>query len=277
LNANVVSASYFSALGLPLVAGRFFSPQSLPAAGRVGVINQEAADLYFDGKPLGLSIIDERGARTEIVGVVSTKEFGAFQQRAEPSIYFPMWQGSPLRMILFLAGTQWNRRLATVLREKIQSLPATGPAPIVIQTLDAQLSQSAFAPLRIATLIGGASTSAAMLLSMLGLFSAQLDAERQRRRKLALQIALGAQRWRIVSRVLRDAAWLAVAGTLIGAAVSLATLRLLIGQVAAVTSSSYRVWLIAPLLPAIAVMIASIIPACRASLANPLTILRDDK
>jgi ABC-type lipoprotein release transport system permease subunit len=277
LNANVVSPGYFSALGLPLITGRAFSERPFSGQGRVGVINQEAADLYFGGKPLGMSVIDERGVRTEIIGVMGAKEFGAFQQRTEPSIYFPMWQGCPPRMTLILGVATWNSRISTALRRRIESVPGNDPVPITIETLDAQLSQSAFAPLRIATLIGGASTSTAMLLSMLALLSAQLDAEHQRRRKVALHIALGAQRWHIVFTVMKDAGWLAVAGTLIGTVVSLATMRFLIGQAAIITSSSYRVWLTAPLLPAIAVMIASVIPACRASFADPLTIMREDK
>jgi hypothetical protein len=63
-------------------------------------------------------------------------------------------------------------------------------APVVIKTLDMQLAQSGLAPLRIATLILGASASTALVLSFLGLLRVQSDAERQRRRELALHMAI---------------------------------------------------------------------------------------
>jgi len=67
LNADVVSANYFGALDLPLMAGQMFPDHRIPGQGRVGAINQEAADLYFNGKPLGAGVIDDNtGVRTEM-------------------------------------------------------------------------------------------------------------------------------------------------------------------------------------------------------------------
>ncbi len=276
LSANVVSPTYFSALDLPLIAGQGFTEHHVPGQGRVGVINQEAADLYFSGGPLGVGIIDDRGVRTEIVGVVGSKVFGTFQQHAEPTIYFPMWQERPPRMTLIIKSSKRNGRLLADLRRRIESVPAHDPAPAVIKTLDTQLAQSAFAPLRITTLIGGASASSGLILSILGLFCAQNDSERQRLRELALRLALGAQRWRIVFKVLKDAGRLVLLGTVIGSFVSLALLRLLIADAVSITSPPFWLWMIAPLLPAVAVMIASVIPASRASKVDPLTIMSDN-
>src|SRR5579863_5777201 len=53
LNVNVVSAAYFKTMWLSLVAGREPDPGQAPGQVRAGVVNQEAADLYFGGKPLG--------------------------------------------------------------------------------------------------------------------------------------------------------------------------------------------------------------------------------
>jgi hypothetical protein len=61
----------------------------------VGVTNQEAADLNFNGKPLGAGVIDDSGVRTEIIGVVRSQVFGTFEQHAEPTIYFPMCKTVP--------------------------------------------------------------------------------------------------------------------------------------------------------------------------------------
>jgi ABC-type antimicrobial peptide transport system permease subunit len=115
-----------------------------------------------------------------------------------------------------------------------------------------------------------------LLLSILGLLGALSDAAQQRRRELAIRVALGAQRWRIIQQVLIEGGRLACAGTLIGMLGSLALARLL-GRIAPGHSSpALWVWLAAPLLLAIAVIIASVLPARRALIVSPLTIIRDD-
>ncbi len=277
LNANVVSPNYFGALDLPLIAGQEFPEHQVPGQGRVGVINQEAADLYFNGKALGAAVIDESGVRTEIIGVVSSKAFGTFEQHAEPTIYFPMWQDCPSRMTLILKVSKWNGGLRADLRRRVENLQGNNLAPITINRLDNQLAQSSFAQLRIATLIGSASAATALLLSIFGLFSAQSDAEHQRRRDRALRMALGAQRWRIVFMVMKNAGRLAFAGAVIGTLISLALLRSLIGDIATINSPPFWLWLVAPLLSTVVVMIASVIPAHRASMIAPLAMMRDGR
>jgi putative ABC transport system permease protein len=276
LSVNVVSPSYFNALDLYLVAGRQFPEHQMPDQVRVGVINQEAADLYFSGKPVGAGIIDEQGVRTEIIGVVRSRALGTFQQHAEPTIYLPMQQDCAPRMTLILEGSKLNARKLAGMRLKIESLSGGDLAPIAIESLDAHLARSALAPLRIATLLSSALAFLALVLSVLGLFSAQSDAERQRRRELALRIALGAQRWRIVSSVITSAVQIALAGTAIGTIVSLVFLRVLASESAIFSSPAVWVWLMVALLPTTTVLIASALPALRASLVDPLTIMRDE-
>jgi ABC-type antimicrobial peptide transport system permease subunit len=275
LTVNVVSPGYFKALDLSLVAGRPFPEHQMPGRIRVGAINQEAADLYFNGKPVGAGMIDDQGVRTEIIGVVRSRALGTFQQHAEPTIYFPMQQDCVPRMTLILGGSKLDTRTLANLRHKIETLPGRDSAPIVIETLDAHLARTAFAALRIATLLSSALAFLALVLSVFGLFSAQRDAERQRRRELALRIALGAQRWRIVSKFITSAVRIALAGTATGSLVSLALLRMLASENAIFSSPAVRVWLMVALAPTATVLIASVIPAIRASLVNPLTIMRD--
>jgi ABC-type lipoprotein release transport system permease subunit len=274
LNADVVSASYFGALGMPWIVGQTFPDHRILGQGRMAVINQEAADLYFNGKALGAGVIDDSGVRTEIIGVVRSQVFGTFEQQAEPTIYFPMWQDCPPRMTLILKDSKWNSRMAADLRHKIEKVPG-GLPPVAVNTLDRHLAQSGLAALRIATLIGSATAATALILSILGLLSAQSDAERQRQRDRALRIALGAQRWRIVFLVIKNAGRLAFVGTVIGTLLSFTILRLLIAKITAVASPPLLMWLIAPLLPAAVVMIVSMFPARRASVISPSVIMRD--
>jgi ABC-type lipoprotein release transport system permease subunit len=275
LAANVVSPNYFDAMGFSPIAGeRLYNPR--PGECRIAVINQEAAELYFGGQAAGSAVIDGQGRRTGIVGVVHSAPLGTFQRRVEPAIYFPMSQDAASRMTLIVGAQEVNGPMLTDLRRRIESVPGRGPAPLVVKTLETQLGETALAPLRIAGVIVGASATTALVLSVLGLFGALSDAARQRRRELAVRIALGAQRWRVICQVLREGAQLAGAGTLAGILGSLLLSKWLAPITLGNGSLPLWVWLAAPILLAGAVAIASVLPARRALMVHPLTIMRDD-
>jgi ABC-type antimicrobial peptide transport system permease subunit len=276
LNVNVVSLPYFKTMGLSLVAGHELEPGRTPGDVRVGVVNQEAADLWFGGKPLGAGMIDDFGIRTNIIGVVSSPQYGTFQQRAEPTIYLPMGQDTPSRMTLILQTSQGNDHLLTDLRRSIESLPGPHFAPPVVRRLSTQLAESSLATLRIATVIVGVCAFTSLLLSFFGLLRIQSDAERQHRRELALHVALGAQRWRIVLTVFARGGRFALGGTLIGTIASFVLFRI-VAKDTVVSSPPIWVWLIASILPTVAVMAAAVLPACRASTTDPLMIMRNDR
>ncbi len=276
LDANVVSPDYFGAMGISLIEGREFTTTPIPGECRVGVINREAADRYFGDHPIGAAVIDNRGVRTAIIGIVRSRALGAFQRSPEPAIYFPMRQDCPPRMTLIAGARKLHRSTLADLQRKIESVPGRGPAPVVVETLATHLAHTGLAPLRIATVIIGASATTALLLSMLGLFGALSDAARQRRRELAIRMALGAQRWRVIYQVLQEGGRLAAAGSMAGLLASAALSRLLARITPASGSPALWVWLVAPFLLAVSVVIASILPARRALLISPITIMRDD-
>jgi hypothetical protein len=212
LEANVVSTGYFDALVLSLVAGKGFAGGPPAGACRFGVVNQEASNLYFGGNAIGAAVIDGSGHRTEIVGVVHSPPLVTFQGSVEPSIYFPMEQDYLPRMTVILGAREADEPVLAELRRRIGAVPGRGPAPIVVKTLGAHISQTALAPLRIAAIVIGASATTAIILGVLGLYGALNDAARQRNRELAIRIALGARRRHVISEVLREGARLAAAG-----------------------------------------------------------------
>jgi ABC-type lipoprotein release transport system permease subunit len=276
LDANVVSPGYFDAMGLPPIAGQGFTGHTTFSACRIGMVNQEAADLYFGGKAAGAAVIDSSGRRTGIVGVVPSATLGTFQQHAEPALYLPMSQDVLPRMTMIVQTRDAKGPTLADLRRTIEAVPGHGPAPLILKTLDTYLTQTSLAPLHIATMILGASATTALLLSVLGLFGAMSDAARQRRRDLAVRIALGAQRWRVIGQVIGEEGRLACAGTAAGMLASFLVSRWLTGITSSSDSPTLWVWLAAPLVVAGAVAIASVIPARRALLVKPLTIMRDD-
>jgi hypothetical protein len=238
-------------------------------------MNQEAADLFFGGKPLGAKIIDEAGSSVEIIGVVRSQDLAVFQQNAEPTVFIPAWQDYPLRMTLILEASKVSDEDMSDLQRKVASVPGRSVALPDIETLDAQLSRSALAPLRIATLIALASALAAMIVSMIGVFSIQSDVHHERRRVLALHLAFGARGWRIMLKSLTESGRLVLVGCLGGVLWSIVLEKLLLKGAGIITQPPIRAWMLALLLPSSAVIISGVIAAFRSLSVNPMTIMRE--
>jgi hypothetical protein len=277
LETNVVSHGYFDAVGSRLIAGEGFTGHTKSAECRVGIVNREAADLYFTGNAIGGAVIDEQGRRTNIVGVVQPEPLGTFQRREGPALYLPMSQDVFTRMSMIVHVREVNRPLLAGLPRKLEAVPGRGPSPPLVRTIETYLNQTSLAPMRIATLILGVSAAMALVLSVLGLFGTLNDAARQRRRELGIRIALGAQRWRVAGQVLGEGVRLAGAGTVAGMLASLALSRWMSGITQGSSWPPLWVWLAAPIAMAAVVAVASVLPVRRALMVNPLIIMREDR
>ena len=275
LDTTVMSRSYFNALEVKPVAGRIFADDPEPRACRIATINQEAAELYFGGHAVGGAVIDPGGIRTTIVGVVPSTQLRAAQRRAEPAMYLPLWQDYQPRMTLLLgASATTDAALASVRRQLDTVGGAEGPA--VVTTLEAHLSRTALATERIAAILVGASAATALALGILGISGALADFTRHRRREIALRMALGAQRWRVMQQVVRQGLRLAAMGGLAGGLGSLAVARWLSRITPDAGPVTVWAWLAAPAVLVLAVTIASVLPVGRALAVNPLSVMKDN-
>lgn len=274
LESNVVSSGYFDAIGWPLAAGSAFPDRPVPGGCRIAVVNEQAAEIYFDGNAIGAAVIDGVGRRTRIVGVVRAAPLRILQRAIEPAIYFPMAQGFPPGMTLILETPAATGAVLADVYRRLDAVPGRGPAPVVVRTLDSHLRKTALAPLRIATTLIAASAATALVLGVLGLYGAMIDSARRRRREIAIRIALGAPRWRVIRHIVSEGARLAVAGTIAGMFASMLVARLLARIAPNGSSAATWVWLAAPLVLMVAVAVASVLPARRALIADPVTVMR---
>jgi ABC-type antimicrobial peptide transport system permease subunit len=270
----VVSPGYFDAMGLTPTAGKIFSNFATTNGCRVGVINQEANELYFGGNGVGAAVIDSAGRRTEIIGVVRSLVLRTAQRRAEPAIYLPMTQDFLPHMTVILQTRNATDATLTAVRKALSGVPG-GRGPGDVRTLEQHLSRVALAPERIATVLVGASAAMALGLGVLGLYGAMSDATRQRRREFGVRLALGAKGWRLIRDVLFEGVRLAAAGTAVGLFGSVFVARWLTRVTPNAGSLTVWIWLAAPATLLIAVAIASVLPARQALATDPLTVMRD--
>jgi predicted permease len=273
LAVNIVSSSYFDTVGMATVAGGVFSADPARTACAVGVVNEEAAELYFGGNAVGGAVIDDAGRRTEIVGVVRTALLRASQRSDEPTLYLPMTNHYLPRMTMILKARAADAAAVASVQRRLDSVPGGGAT---VLTLDAYLDKTALAPQRIATTLVSAAAATALALGVLGVGGAMADAARRQRREFAVRIALGAPGWRVVRQVLWHGMRLAGAGTVAGMLGSLLVARWLARITPGAGWPAAWLWLAPPLLLAAAVIVASVLPARRALAVDPLTIMRDE-
>jgi hypothetical protein len=272
LEANVVSRSYFEMTGLRVAAGRLFD--EAPHGCREAVINDEAAELYFGGDPIGGAIVDNAGRRTLVVGTVRSSMLRASQRRAEAAIYFPMTQDFLPRMTLVFDARDTNEDTLRLLRLRIDAVAGGLPDKTVVTTLEAHLTKTALAPERIAVVLVSGSAGIALALGVLGLYGAMIDTTRQRRREFAVRAALGAPAWHVMRQVVVEGAQVALVGAGAGIVPSVVLARRIGGLAFDVAVPAWT-WLAAPLLLLGAVALAGALPARDAARINLLTIMRE--
>jgi predicted permease len=273
-----VSADYFDAMGIPLVEGRDFSRDDGPNAPRAIVVNRALAEQHFGrGSAIGERIafdLEGRGTLYTIVGVVGNVPIGQLGEPPTPTVYLPHRQWGGEGMFLVARTTGDPLAVAPSLRRAVRELDAELPVALV-STMERSISnsQSVFMR-RYSMLLVGGFALLALVLSVVGIYGVISYGVVQRTRELGVRVALGAQRRDIVFLVLRDGTVIALAGIAIGAGAALWSTRLLgslLFQVDAGHAPTYVA--VAALLGGVA-LLASYLPARRATRVDPLLALR---
>lgn len=272
LDVSVVSHEYFTSVGASVTSGHDFNSVAAQSRCGIAMLNAEAAERYLSGAAAGRTLIDEAGRRFDIIGTVKTPPLRGSQRVVEPTVFYPMAQQFLPRMTL-IAGTSGD--VPTIVRSltsRLAKVPGQQVEPKVM-TLEQYLSRGALSSERITATLIGACALMALVLAMIGEFGAMAESVRQRRRELAVRVALGAPAWRLVMQVLTEGARLAATGAAIGALGAAAADHWLLQTPA--EASVLQAWLGAPLVLAVVVLIASVIPARRAVRSDPLSVMKD--
>jgi hypothetical protein len=273
LEVNIVSPNYFDFMGFPLVDGRSFADTADPC--RVAMVNEQAAERYFNGDAVGAAIIDRLGRRTRIIGVVGSAKLRAAARAVPPTVYFPMEQDFLFRMTLVAETGAVDHRTLERLHRRLAQIPGGREDRILVRTLDDHLSRTAFAAERIAAVLVGSSATIAVALGILGLYGLMSEASRRRHREFALRIALGARGRHIIGQVIWEGMRLVVVGTVLGVIGSVMVAQWMTHIATAGVAFSTLTWIAGPMALAMAVIVASVLPAKRALESDPLMLMRN--
>jgi predicted permease len=271
---HVASPGYLAALGARL-RGRDFTPADSSSSEPVAIINQDLADALWAGQdPIGREILiftDEKTPR-RVIGVVAAIRHSGLDEETSNQYFVPVSQ-APQRSMSIVLRTGAGFDAARV-RETAMALDPTLPL-YEVRTLDQVVSQS-LAERRAMTAIVTAFGLIALVLATVGVYGVVSNSVAERRREIGIRLALGAQRGRVVTLVIRQALMLTVVGLVIGLAASTAGSRVVSGFLFGITPLDLSIRaLVAAVLIGTAIA-ASLSPARRASRVDPASSLKSD-
>lgn len=278
---RLVAGDYFRALGIPLLAGRTFDERDRAGAADVVVVNRALAELAWPGEDaLGKRMTsggmdkywqEERWAR--VVGVVGDVRHRGPAAAPGPAAYFALRQrpGAAEDVTAVLRGEGGPEALAGAVRTAVRELDPQ--VPVEVGTLEDLLSR-AVADRRAALLLLGGFAVLALVLAALGIYGVVAYGVARRRRELGIRLALGARRRRLLGQVVGGSMVSVGAGLAVGAAAALTAGRLLAGMLHDVSPQDPVTLAAVLLLLATAAVLASLVPARRATRVDPAETLR---
>ncbi|HSJ15518.1 MAG TPA: ABC transporter permease [Longimicrobiales bacterium] len=276
-----VTAGYFAALRIPVLAGRAFTTADRLNAAPVVIIDAEFARRHWPaGDALGrrVRLGATLGADThwrEIVGIVASVRAVSLEQPAEPTLYIPHAQNPwpSLTLVIRSNGTA----AATVTRHAVAIVHELDPSrPVYAMRSLHETVQRLLAPRRLQTMLMGGFAVAALVLAVLGVYGMLAHAVTQRSRELGVRMALGARRREIVRLCVQRGLARVALGLLLGLLAALAMARLLDSLLFGLAPWDPLAYVGAVTLLLVAGLASCMVPALRAARLNPVDVLRHD-
>jgi predicted permease len=271
-----VGAGYFSTMGVEVAAGRMFSESDDVEAPPVAIINRAAAERFFGNRdPLGQRL-RMWGAERTIVGVVANERFRGLDQATPPAVYYPLPQvpsfAASYSLLVRTSGdpAAVMPSVRAAVRAMDPELPLFAVEPLT-QTVADSLGQRRFT-----MLVLGVFAALALILAVIGVHGVLSYTVAQRQREIGIRMALGADLPTVRGMVMSQGTLLAGLGLGTGLVGAFALTRLLTAMLYGVTATDPITYGGVVVLLGIAALVATYLPARRATLVDPVTALRTE-
>jgi predicted permease len=274
-----VSPGYFDVLRMPLLAGRDFKPEDNENAPNVMIVNESFARRFFDGRdPVGRRVQINGGNPLTIVGMVKDSKYYSLSEAPQPYFYTSFDQvhfGSGESGVAFYARTDRDARtFVPVVRREMSAIDPNS-AGLTVMALSDYISAAWFGP-RLVSLFLGVLGIIAMLLAGVGLYGVMAYSVSQRTREIGIRIALGADPKGVLRMVMGRGLFLAVSGIAAGLAIALAAAPQIAPLLYRVSPADPVSIAGAALFLIVVAVIASLIPALRATRVDPILALNEE-
>jgi predicted permease len=283
LQVRLVTPDYFTTMGIPVLRGRGLTASDRLGSELVVMLNQPAADrVWPDQDALGRSLelgtrMGQGGARAggRVVGIVGEVHEHGPAEPVAPTIYLAHAQFPDDSMTVVAKARNGDpSSLVQPMRSLLQELDPDVPM-FAVRSM-AQVSAIAVAQPRLYLVLIGSFAATAMLLAAIGLYGVLAYAVGQRTREIGIRLALGAKRGEVLRMVMTQAGRLAIAGVVIGLGAAVIASRALRSQLFQVAPTDWVTYAVVGTGLLVVALVASWIPARRASRIDPITALRHD-
>jgi putative ABC transport system permease protein len=275
---QAATPGYFAALGMAMLRGRDFTIRDDTASPPVMIVSETFAKRMFGTEsPIGKRAMSSRDEKVEreIVGVVRDVKLNGAADSARALVWVPYAQNNAWSVGIITVRTRGNPAgaLATVKRE-LRSLDGA-IALANVATMDQALARSMAGDRLLAVLLG-TFAGLALLLAAIGLFGVLSYAMAQRNRELGIRLALGAQRSDVLRLVARETVPMVGSGVIIGLVAALGLTRFVRTMLYQVQPNDPATFAAVAITLAIVALVASFVPARRASRVDPVIAIRND-
>jgi predicted permease len=277
-----VSPAYTTAMGIPLRSGRAFTPADDEHGAPVALVNETFVRRYFAGRnPFGgrVSVGGPEGPWRTVVGVVADVRHRALATEARPEVLLPWLQLDSGFLTAWARGISFVVRsdmepaaAATVIRSQLRQVDANTPV-VELQPVSALVEESVAEP-RFRTFLLSSFALTSVCLAAVGIFGVLSYFVSERTREIGIRMALGARPRTICRDVLVQGGWLVAAGSVLGLAAGAGLSRWIRGLLFQVSPADPLTLAAAALGLAVVALVATLIPARRATRVNPVIALR---
>ena len=280
----IVEPGYLKAMEIPLLRGRFFTNQDNEHSPRVVVVDDVFARKYFPNEnPVGKRILRDDASPEEIVGVVGhVKQWGLDADDTEKlraQIYIPCMQMPDAFITMQASGSTViirSRQAGTGLLDSIRHASQQISSEQIIfnpQTMD-QIIADSLAERRFPMILFGAFAALALLLASVGIYGVISHVVGQRTHEIGIRMALGARRLDVLRLILVGAGRVALIGVALGLVCALSLTSLLANRLYGVSPQDPITFVAVPSILIAVALLASYLPARRATKVDPMTALR---
>jgi predicted permease len=270
----VITPGYLRTMGMQLREGRDFSWRDTDKSQRVVIINQAAARYHWpDQDPVGrIALVAGQDAR--VVGIISNVRESSVEEASSPEMYLPITQAGPEGAELVVRSRLPLEVLQSSVMRTLRSLnpgqPATTFRPIQ------EIVDHAISPRRFFVVLVSSFAALGMLLASLGIYGVMSYSVTRRRQEIGIRMALGATGSRVQLGVLANALRMAFIGVVLGTIGSLIAAKWIASLLYGTKPRDPATFGAIVLLLTLVALVASYVPARRASRLDPMIALRDN-
>jgi putative ABC transport system permease protein len=268
-----VTPGYFQTMGIALLRGRDLSAADRESASQIIVISDTMAQRYWpDADPVGQRVRYRGGDWLTIAGVAADTRYSGPSREPNSTIYQPHSQAASARMFLAVRLRPGSDTVVAAIREFLTEMDADVPLTRVA-LMDELLADTLIVE-RLVTVLLGAFALLALVLAAVGLYGVVAHSVARQTREIGLRVALGATPPQVFGGVLWKGLLLALGGAAWGMLAAAAAARALSSVMYGIEPADPVIFTFVPLMLCAVALLASYVPARRATCVDPAESLR---